>query len=395
MRVFDFISKRDHNDATQKAILKAGILPGEMWLISQDRFLGYWNTTMTRFCPAIPLSSVSPEWCKNTAAEFKEKSQYDVVRLEIHPDDKHVVVFNPHEDCFRIFEKEGASFAPTLQICKGNVISNRAELEDMGLHPWVADLDDEHEAFNAPSYNEDGSPFGAPFLNGWEKLISQRAIDKAGALSESVKRLRKSKAIFPAQEDLFRSLVLTAPDNVKVVILGPDPYATPNVADGLAFSIKPGNEFPAPLHYIYKVVEQDIGAAPPFNGDLTAWAKQGVLLLNTVLSVEATEPLSHALLGWQEVTQEIIRACGLLPQPIVFLLWGKSAVQFCNGIIPRNESKKVLTAGYPGQKVPLASHLSFPDFETAAPFSSANEFLNSHGVSPIDWACQEKPFEAF
>jgi uracil-DNA glycosylase len=186
------------------------------------------------------------------------------------------------------------------------------------------------------------------------------------------------KAIFPPAEDRFRALELTPLDQVRVVILGQDPYHGPGQAHGLSFSVRPGVKPPPSLVNIYKELHADLGIAPARHGFLEPWARQGVLLLNTVMSVESGRAASHRERGWERFTDAVIRAVAAKPDPVVFLLWGAHA-QRKAGFVTRAEHL-VLSAPHPS---PLSA---YKGWFGSRPFSQANAFLTAHGVAPIDWA---------
>ncbi|MCB1353159.1 MAG: uracil-DNA glycosylase [Rhodobacteraceae bacterium] len=181
----------------------------------------------------------------------------------------------------------------------------------------------------------------------------------------------------PAPERLFRALDLVPPAAVRAVILGQDPYPTPGHADGLCFSVRPGVAPPRSLRNIFREMETDLGLAPAAHGNLESWARQGVLLLNTVLSVRLGDANSHARWGWQKVTDGIIRTVADLPQPVAFLLWGKSAEAKAALIGPGRHL--VLTAAHPS---PLSARRGFFG---CGHFSKANDWLAAEGAGRIDW----------
>lgn len=187
----------------------------------------------------------------------------------------------------------------------------------------------------------------------------------------------KTRTVYPDMYDLYNALHLTPYANVKVVIIGQDPYHGPGQAHGLSFSVKPGVAVPPSLQNIYKELARDLGLEIPNHGCLTKWAEQGVLLLNATLSVRAGEPNSHQHLGWQTLTSEILRQLNLHPSPVVFLLWGRNAINL--GTLLTNPNHLKLTAPHPS---PLSAHRGFLG---CSHFSKANQFLISHGRSAIDW----------
>ncbi len=186
------------------------------------------------------------------------------------------------------------------------------------------------------------------------------------------------KRIFPAAEDRFRALELTPLPDVRVVILGQDPYHGAGQAHGLSFSVLPGVRTPPSLVNIYKELESDLGIPRARHGFLEHWARQGVLLLNTVLSVEEARAASHRGRGWERVTDAVIRAVNAQPQPVVFLLWGAHAQ--AKAALIDADRHLVLKAPHPS---PLSARTGFFG---SRPFSQANAFLGAHGRGTIDWA---------
>lgn len=186
------------------------------------------------------------------------------------------------------------------------------------------------------------------------------------------------KTIYPPQEDVFNAFKYTAFEDVKVVILGQDPYHGPNQAHGLAFSVKPEVAIPPSLLNMYKELTQDIsGFQMPSHGYLVKWAEQGVLLLNTVLTVERGMAHSHANFGWETFTDRVITALNEHREKLVFLLWGSHAQK--KGQIINRTRHLVLTAPHPS---PLSAHRGFFGCHH---FSKTNSYLESHGIKPIDW----------
>ncbi|MFZ5842978.1 MAG: uracil-DNA glycosylase [Pseudomonadota bacterium] len=184
--------------------------------------------------------------------------------------------------------------------------------------------------------------------------------------------------VYPAKDRLFAALKCTPLNEVKVVILGQDPYHGPGQANGLCFSVNPGVALPPSLLNIFKELQADLGIPLSRHGDLSHWAKQGVLLLNTVLSVAAGQPQSHQGKGWEPFTDRIIREVNARCPHVVFLLWGKPA-QSKLGMIDQSRHT-VLTAPHPS---PLSAHRGFFGCRH---FSRCNAALAAHGQSPIDWA---------
>lgn len=196
-------------------------------------------------------------------------------------------------------------------------------------------------------------------------------------LYETVNKEYQSKLIFPAADDIFNTFAFTPLAEVKVVILGQDPYHGDGQAHGLCFSVKPDVEIPPSLVNIYKELQDDCGCYVPNNGYLTKWAKQGVLLLNTVLTVRAHQANSHRRIGWEEFTDAAIQIVGEVDRPIVFILWGKPA-QMKRSLI-KNPNHLILDAPHPS---PLSAYRGFFG---SRPFSKTNKFLKEQGMEPIDW----------
>lgn len=192
-----------------------------------------------------------------------------------------------------------------------------------------------------------------------------------------VKNEYNSRVIYPPSEDIFNALHLTPLKDVKVLILGQDPYFNEGQAHGLCFSVKPGVEAPPSLKNIYQELNSDLGCYIPNNGYLTKWAEQGVLLLNTVLTVRAHEPNSHQGKGWEHFTDAIIEKVNEQDRPIVYMLWGKPAQSKMKML--NNPKHLILTAPHPS---PLSAYRGFFGCKH---FSKANEFLQANGCTPIDW----------
>ena len=188
----------------------------------------------------------------------------------------------------------------------------------------------------------------------------------------------RSRQIFPNPDDIFNAFHLTPLKDVKVVILGQDPYHNDGQAHGLCFSVKPDVEVPPSLVNIYKELQDDLGCYIPNNGYLVKWAEQGVLLLNTVLTVRAHQANSHQNIGWEEFTDAVIRIVDKQEQPIVFLLWGRPAPMKKKLLTP-NPNHLILEAPHPS---PLSAYRGFFGCKH---FSQTNAFLEAHGAAPIDW----------
>ncbi|HVJ01714.1 MAG TPA: uracil-DNA glycosylase [Sphingomonas sp.] len=190
------------------------------------------------------------------------------------------------------------------------------------------------------------------------------------------------KRIFPAGGEWFRALDLTPLEQVKVVILGQDPYHGPGQAHGLCFSVRPGVRVPPSLVNIYKELQSDLGIPPARHGFLEHWASQGVLLLNAVLTVQMGMAASHQGRGWERFTDAVIRLVNARAEPAVFMLWGSHAQKKAAFVdsVDRGGRHLVLKAPHPS---PLSAHSGFFGCRH---FSRANEFLKAHGQKPIDWA---------
>lgn len=245
----------------------------------------------------------------------------------------------------------------------------------------------------------------------WPEHVPELAAEGHLRVLAAVEMLRAhGHAVYPAQRDVFRALQTTPWHGVRVVILGQDPYHGPGQAHGLAFSVPDGVALPRSLRNIFKEVEADCGGSEaaghalprsgtvggalaesgtpgllaPFrqaSGDLTRWARQGVLLLNTVLTVEQGRPNSHAGMGWETVTRAVLAALGARPEPCAFLLWGRPAHAF-SGLVS-NPAHLVLTAAHPS---PLSASRGFFG---CGHFSRVNEWLAAQGYPPIAWRIPE------
>lgn len=187
----------------------------------------------------------------------------------------------------------------------------------------------------------------------------------------------QGKIIYPEHTDIFQALQITAFSDIKVVIIGQDPYHNPGQAHGLSFSVPIGIAKPPSLLNIFKELKTDCGIEIPNHGCLTSWAKQGVLLLNSFLTVEKNKPQSHANIGWEQFTNAIIQKINQHPEPIVYLLWGSYAQKKASLI--DTQKHVIFTAPHPS---PLSAHRGFLGCKH---FSKANAFLKKIGRIPIDW----------
>jgi len=187
----------------------------------------------------------------------------------------------------------------------------------------------------------------------------------------------KNKIIYPEKNNIFNALKLTPYKNVKVVIVGQDPYHGINEAHGLSFSVQKGVNIPPSLQNIYKELENDLGINPAKYGDLTKWAQEGVLLLNAVLTVEKDKPASHKGLGWELLTDFIIKELNKKDEPIVFILWGNFARS--KKIFITNNKHLIIESTHPS---PFSARNGFFG---SKPFSKTNNFLIKNNIKPIDW----------
>lgn len=214
--------------------------------------------------------------------------------------------------------------------------------------------------------------------NTWQKALTPYLTSESGKqLKTAVDHLYQTESVFPPQTTLFQALNLTPYGTVKVCILGQDPYHGVGQANGLAFSVNRGVSLPPSLRNIYQELENDLGIPPAEHGDLTSWAEQGVLLLNTVLTVREGEANSHHHIGWQSFTDEIIRLINIQEQPIVFILWGKKAQEKFQLI--DNQRHGAINSPHPS---PLSAYRGFFG---SKPFSQTNNYLQQWGREAIDW----------
>lgn len=196
-------------------------------------------------------------------------------------------------------------------------------------------------------------------------------------LYNRVKEAYSKEIVYPPSDEIFQAYHLTGLSKVKVVILGQDPYHEAGQAHGLCFSVKPDVEIPPSLVNIYKELQTDLGCAVPKHGCLEKWARQGVLLLNTVLTVRAHAANSHKGFGWEKFTDATIRVLNGQDRPIVYMLWGRNAKE--KKAMLDNPKQLVLEAAHPS---PLSAYNGFFGCKH---FSKANEFLRANGIEPIDW----------
>ena len=215
---------------------------------------------------------------------------------------------------------------------------------------------------------------------GWKYGLSEFLLSpKMDELKDFlVQEIKAKKVVYPPNALIFNALNTTPLANVKVVILGQDPYHGPNQAHGLSFSVQKGVPLPPSLRNIYHELQSDLGITVPKHGDLTRWAEQGVLLLNSVLTVEAGQPTSHQKRGWEDFTDHVIDVLNEQREHVVFILWGAYA-QRKGQRIDQNKHL-VLKAAHPS---PLAANRG--GFFGCKVFSKSNNYLKQHGIEPIDW----------
>ncbi len=218
----------------------------------------------------------------------------------------------------------------------------------------------------------------AAIANDWLSAIGgEFRKDYYKDLYNFVKQEYSRVPVYPPSENLFSALELTPLSSVKVVILGQDPYHEPGQAHGLCFSVRKGVTPPPSLENIFTELESDLGIKRPSHGCLEDWAKQGVLLLNTILTVEAHKALSHRGKGWEQFTDAIISAVDKKDSPVVFILWGRPASMKKN--LLNNPKHLILEAPHPS---PLSAYRGFFG---SKPFSQANDYLKRNGVEPVNW----------
>ena len=223
----------------------------------------------------------------------------------------------------------------------------------------------------------------APLSGEWlEALKGEFRKPYYRALFQKVGEEYQTRKIFPPADDIFNAFHFTPLSQVKVVILGQDPYHNDGQAHGLCFSVKKEVDIPPSLVNIYQELHDDLGCYIPNNGYLEKWARQGVLLLNTVLTVRAHQANSHRGIGWEEFTDAAIRVLAKQDRPMVFILWGRPAQMKKSMLNP--EKHLILEAPHPS---PLSAYRGFFG---SKPFSKTNQYLVSHGIEPIDWQIENR-----
>lgn len=224
--------------------------------------------------------------------------------------------------------------------------------------------------------------------NSWDDILKDEwNKDYYLELRKLLKKEYKNYTIYPSMYDIFNALKFVSYEDCKVVILGQDPYHGENQAHGFSFSVKKGVKIPPSLLNIYKELHDDLGCYIPDNGNLEKWARQGVLLLNTTLTVRAHQANSHEKIGWHILTDRIIELLNEREKPIVFILWGKNAQEKIRLIT--NPNHLIIKSSHPS---PFAAHRGFFG---SKPFSRTNEFLSENGIEPIDWQIENINWEFF
>lgn len=226
--------------------------------------------------------------------------------------------------------------------------------------------------------------FSAQELGSWGPMLNQ--LCQESWFSDLTQRVemayyRGDPRVFPPREELFTALRLTPPEAVKCVIIGQDPYHEEGQAQGLSFSVHQGVKVPRSLQNIYKELRTDLGLTIPEHGCLESWAQQGVLLLNSVLTVYEGQANSHSGWGWERFTSRVIDLVERQPRPVAYILWGKSAQKKVeeNRLGAGEYSRLILKSNHPS---PLSANRGFFG---SRPFSQVNQFLSAHGIAPIDW----------
>ncbi|QLI76476.1 uracil-DNA glycosylase [Bacillus pumilus] len=222
-----------------------------------------------------------------------------------------------------------------------------------------------------------------PFLNDswWAVMKSEFEQPYYQELREWMKEEYRTQTVFPKPDDVYRALHLTSYEEVKVVILGQDPYHGPGQAHGLSFSVQPGVKHPPSLRNIFQELKDDLGCPVPNHGSLVSWAEQGVLLLNTVLTVRKGEANSHKGKGWERVTDRVIDVLNERDQPVVFVLWGRHA---------QNKKERIDQNKHYIIESPHPSPFSARNgFFGSRPFSKVNAHLNQMGIEEINWCIQD------
>ena len=224
------------------------------------------------------------------------------------------------------------------------------------------------------------------FDNDWQEILTKQfQLPYVAQLKEFLEAEYNTETIYPKQADIWRAFELTAYQDVKVVILGQDPYHGPGQANGLSFSVQKGIKIPPSLRNIYKELETDLGIEPATHGDLTSWAEQGVFLLNTALTVRQGAAHSHRGKGWEQLTDQVVKALSEREEPVIFLLWGNASI--AKKALIDTKEHIVLTSPHPS---PLSAYRGFFG---SKPFSKINQILETNGKKAIEWELPEDNHE--
>lgn len=216
------------------------------------------------------------------------------------------------------------------------------------------------------------------FKNNWQTLLEDELkLPYYQELRQFLIKEYSTKTVYPDMYDIYNALHYTDYNDVKVLLLGQDPYHGPNQAHGFAFSVKTGVKVPPSLQNIFIELESDLGFPIPNHGNLQKWADEGVLLLNTALTVVASQANSHKNIGWEQLTDKIISLVSQKQDPVVFILWGSNARQ--KKALINTEKHLIIESAHPS---PLSAYRGFFG---STPFSKTNQFLESNGQAPIDW----------
>ena len=222
--------------------------------------------------------------------------------------------------------------------------------------------------------------------NDWQRILTEQFQQSYFLqLKNFLEAEYEEKTIYPAKADIWRAFELTPYQDVKVVLLGQDPYHGPGQAHGLSFSVQKGTKIPPSLRNMFKELEDDLGVKPATHGDLTTWAEQGVFLLNTVLTVRQGAAHSHRGKGWEQLTDSVVQALNEREEAIIFLLWGNASI--AKKTLINTDKHTVLTAPHPS---PLSAYRGFFG---SKPFSKINTLLKESGEKPIKWELPEDKHE--
>lgn len=216
----------------------------------------------------------------------------------------------------------------------------------------------------------------------WDQILKEEYQEEYfKKMMEQLNELYQSKVVYPCRDELFTCFDACPYEDIKVVVIGQDPYHQKGQAHGLSFSVKPGVKIPPSLRNIYKELHSDLGIEPRSNGDLRLWAKQGVLLLNAIMSVEESKPGSHKKIGWNTFSDHILMRLNNYDQPLVFFLWGNFAIEKASVIT--NPKHLLIKSAHPS---PLSA---YQGFFGSKPFSQANKFLKETRNEKIDWSLED------